>query len=354
MELDNDLDALRAALRPQSVKSQNKSPVAEAALPEATEMEEEEVEEESASASDSASDSDSEAAEDQQEPSAEASAKLAGKSQVDRALLAKLLGSATPSPPPEDQQEKKDLADLDEDEFDRYVRELAFEKRARPTNRSQTEEERAAIARKELLEQEEQRKKRMLGLDADSDDEGARRKKRKMMPQGDDLDDDFGLVEEEAGDQFGLGEGLTESGAFAIKDDAAPESEIESELGSQENSEDEDEEDDLMAELEEGAMSGEGEELQDLVSKSSKKGKAKAKPYLDTAFAFDCPSTHEDFLSILSSQPDDQLGVVIDRIRVLHHPKLSEDNKDKLAVCLGVAMCPDSSCIRLRSFLESS
>lgn len=350
MELDNDLDALRAALRPQSVKSQSKSPAVEVALPEEAEIEEEEK-----PASDSASgaESDSEAAEDQPEPSAEASAKLAGKSQVDRALLAKLLGSATPSPPPEDQQEEKDLVDLDEDEFDRYVRELAFEKRARPTNRSQTEEERAATARKELLEQEEQRKKRMLGLDADSDDEGARRKKRKMMPQGDDLDDDFGLVEEE-GDQFGLGEGLTESGAFAIEDDAAPESENESEFGSEDNSEDEEEEDDLMAELDEGAMSGEGEELQDLVSKSSKKGKTRALPYSDTAFAFDCPSTHEDFLSILSSQPDDQLGVVIDRIRVLHHPKLSEDNKDKLAVCLVVAMCPDSSCIGLRSFLEFS
>ncbi|GLB34168.1 putative nop14-like protein [Lyophyllum shimeji] len=210
-------------------------------------------------------------------------------------------------------------------DYDQHVRELAFEKRAKPKDRTKTEEE-LALEEKEALEKAERRRqKRMVGLDeSDSEDEGKSRGKRKRG--GDDLEDDF--VNDE--DWEGLGAGLSEA-ATGIADskgsEAAEEdgySEDGSEDGSEEASDDVDSED-----SEDEAEEGEHEALVQLRNgaprKKSAKGKAKELP-----FTFPCPSTHEEFLEIVDDVADADVPTVVKRIRALYHPSLGPDNKSKL------------------------
>lgn len=349
MELDGELDALRAAL------GQPSRPVSKKKQKEQQQQVEAEVEEDDQQSQSDKSDEDSADSEDDAQKKAEEKT----NSGIDRALLAKLIGSS--SPEPDSQQSSKDVQEEDDD-FDRYVRELAFEKRARPTNRLQTEEERAFNAAQELQEAEQSRLKRMQGLPDSSDDENENiGKKRKRVPQGDDLDDDFmqDMAEDETdGIAFGLGEGLTEAGTWSLPEDGV---EQESESGSdeedQEGSNEEQDVDETAMELlnEDSLDSDVDEEPEDLVSQSkSKKDKGKQRAQessTDLAFTFPCPSTHSEFLEILESVKDDQLAVVVDRIRVLYHPKLAEDNKDKLAVSFP-STCLNMADGRVRLFLE--
>jgi nucleolar protein 14 len=90
------------------------------------------------------------------------------------------------------------------DNYDHHVRELAFDKRAKPKDRTKTDEELALEAKEALEEAERKRRRRMLGLpESDSEDETRKGKKRKRGP--DDLDDEF---DQEVGEYDGLGAGL--------------------------------------------------------------------------------------------------------------------------------------------------
>ena len=95
-------------------------------------------------------------------------------------------------------------AEEKDQEYDQFIRELVFDKRARPKDRLKTEEE-LALEEKEKLEKEERRRiRRMNGEDeaSSSEDEG-RSRKRKRPRGGDDLEDDFMLD-----GNGGLGAGL--------------------------------------------------------------------------------------------------------------------------------------------------
>ncbi|KAG6832346.1 hypothetical protein H0H87_001810 [Tephrocybe sp. NHM501043] len=205
------------------------------------------------------------------------------------------------------------------EDYDQHVRELAFEKRAKPKDRTKTEEE-IALEEKEALEKaERRRRRRMLGLEeSDSEDEGKTRGKRKRG--GDDLEDDF--VDEDEWD--GLGTGLAEDGDLNHEAEGSGSDEEE---GNEENASEgdsNDEEDESDGSLEEG-------EHEDLVqakkSSSRKSAKEKAK---DLPFTFPCPSTHEELLTILDNVSDDNVPLVIKRIRALYHTSLSPENKFKL------------------------
>ena len=96
------------------------------------------------------------------------------------------------------EQEKIERKKQNDQDYDRFFRELAFEKRAQATDRTKTDEEIALEARQELEKQEQARIRRMKGL-AESDDEEEERsskkakKDRKPMRQvaeADDLGDD--------------------------------------------------------------------------------------------------------------------------------------------------------------------
>lgn len=229
--------------------------------------------------------------------------------------------------------------DIDEQmDYDRQVRELAFDQRAQPKDRTKTEDE-LALEEKEALEKaERQRRRRMLGDDGeDSDDGGKNHGKRKRERGGDDLEDDF------LGDELwgGIGSGLGEVG---INDQAVAEgdSEEEDEDEGVDEDEDEDEEtddEDENSEAEEGNESNFGSEASsvsggdfDEITTSQKSAKLKPPGGFrhELPFTFPCPESHEEFLEIIGEIDDTDVPIVVQRIRTLHHPSLSPENKAKL------------------------
>lgn len=225
--------------------------------------------------------------------------------------------------------------------YDAFVRELAFERRAKPQDRLKTEEEIAEEEAEELRKAEASRLKRMRGDADDGDDERAAGSRAKRPAQGDDLEDDFVDGDgQTAADIYGLGSGLGEE-------------EEEEEEGGEESEDDDDESEEEQDEALE--VDGYGEAIEggedddeddDGVGESSLAGPSKATSKRRTAapaslpFTFPCPATHDEFLAILetNSVALEQVPVVIKRIRALHHASLAEDNKFKLQAFIGVLL----------------
>ncbi|KAI0787126.1 Nop14-like family-domain-containing protein [Irpex lacteus] len=162
-------------------------------------------------------------------------------------------------------------------------------KRAKPKDRTKTEEERALEEKEALEKAEKQRLRRMQGLeDSDDEDEGGKGKGKKRQRGGDDLDDDF--MDEEEGD-------------------------------------DEDEEGEMIASdyLIGGRRCRRRGESEALVkpSKSRPKKTKTAQGKKELPYTFPFPRIIEDI-------DDADVPTVVKRIRTLHHPSLAQDNKYKL------------------------
>ncbi|KAF9450928.1 Nop14-like protein [Macrolepiota fuliginosa MF-IS2] len=219
-----------------------------------------------------------------------------------------------------------EIQDVD---YDQHVRELAFDKRSKPKDRTKTEEE-LALEEKEALEKaEKQRRKRMLGLDdSGSEDEGRSKGKRKRG--GDDLEDDF----DDGGDEWGgLGTGLGmkggEKGERASEEGESGKSGEEDE-GTESGDEDESTEEGYDFDEEESDSEDEGMEQEELTTKAPKgKGKAVSSAK-ELPYTFPAPENHEEFLGIVEDLEDKDIPVVVQRIRTLYHTSLAPDNKYKL------------------------
>lgn len=261
------------------------------------------------------------------------------------------------APTPADTTEEPSIEDPDaallalapetqDTEYDQRVRELAFDKRAKPKDRTKTEEELALDSKEALEKAEKRRQRRMQGLEeSGGEEEGHGKGKRKRG--GDDLDDDFF----EDGDDEWLGAGLQTRPAAA----AADGSEDEESEGSEQEDEDSDDEvegDSLGEEAVESsdeesvAEEDEGEEgeHESLAPSRLKKAKGKQKVRSGGAdeipYTFPCPENHDDFLEIMEGIDERHISTVVQRIRALYHTSLSADNKRKLQVrCLAVFMC---------------
>ncbi|WVR05233.1 hypothetical protein IAU60_002245 [Kwoniella sp. DSM 27419] len=245
----------------------------------------------------------------------------------------------------------------EETDYDQVVRSLGFESRAKPKNRTKTEEE-LALEEKETLEKAEaKRLRRMRGEESEDEDGEGSRKKRKASdkkPDADDLGDDF--VEEDL-----LGPGLTREDIenMSVPSDAEEEGSDEDEEEDNEEDEegdeseadgddaegDEDEDDDTDAESamedldEEGApelVEADDEEFEAVVKKSKSKQSARASKTKEIPYTFPCPATIEAFEDIMEDLDDAALPTVVQRIRALHHPSLAAGNKEKLQAFLGV------------------
>ncbi|KAJ3568764.1 hypothetical protein NP233_g5503 [Leucocoprinus birnbaumii] len=207
--------------------------------------------------------------------------------------------------------------------YDQHVRELAFDKRSKPKDRTKTEEE-LALEEKEALEiAEKQRRKRMLGIeDSGSEDEG--RGRRKRVRGGDDLEDDF--RDNEVDEWGGLGSGLdVETG---IVDGEGEASGSYSEDG--EDSEDGKEGYEISEDEEGGSEDEEGEQEDLTTSSSRRKTKAAASAHQDLPFTFPAPGSHEEFLDIIENVKDQDVPLVVQRIRTLYHTSFAPENKFKL------------------------
>ena len=218
----------------------------------------------------------------------------------------------------------------DDGDYDQHVRELAFDKRSKPKDRTKTEEE-LALEEKEALEKAERRRqRRMLGQnESDSEEEGRVKGKRKRG--ADDLDfDDF---DEGSGEWSGLGIGLDQTSA-PLSEASEEEAEAVVETSDDESSDEGDAESDGNDFLQNSDKLDEAHEgLVTLASLTKGKSKGKKGAKHELPFTFPCPGSHEEFLQIIEDLDDEDVPTVVQRIRTLYHTSLGAENKYKLQVC---------------------
>ncbi|EZF31560.1 hypothetical protein H101_04828 [Trichophyton interdigitale H6] len=236
-----------------------------------------------------------------------------------------------PAPVPEPPQMDPDRAallngkdrDVADREYDQRLKQMAFDKRSKPSDRTKTEEEKIEEEAKRLQELENERLRRMRG-EEESDEEPVENAVEEE-PQDESEPDDakaFGLAQPETSN--GLF-GVEDEDDFIIDDDlvdnefvadvSITESEVESE-------EEEDDADDTE-------FIGDLELPKD---KPSAPGGTTPKAPNDSslAFTYPCPESHDQFLQILKGVDIGNTPVVVQRIRALHHASLHPDNKAKL------------------------
>ncbi|UNI14521.1 nucleolar complex protein 14 [Purpureocillium takamizusanense] len=228
--------------------------------------------------------------------------------------------------------------DAFEKNYDLQVKQLAQDKRAQPTERTKTEEEKIEAESKRLRELEEKRQKRMRGEEVSDSEES---------------ENDMKVADEDANasedDDFGLGSGIrtrptaTELGFddeddFIIDDDlVASGSELElpdsdAELDAEESGDDAPDEDDEEDDFTAGLLNE--EEARNPVFKAETAAKASALQKPDEhglPYTFPCPQTCEEFETITRPFPSQHIPTIVQRIRALYHPKLDSQNKERLA-----------------------
>jgi len=219
-------------------------------------------------------------------------------------------------------------------EYDSRVRQLLLDQRAKPTERTKTEEEKAREEADRLKQLEQKRMKRMRG-ESVSDDEESQKKGNKEADDED--EDDMDSLPDDAA-EFGLKmpgqlrpDGVEDEDDFVMDDDLvatdseADMSDDESEAGSAI--------DDTMAMDEEDA-----DFLKDVMPERKEQPKAvngvltlglESKSKL--AFTYECPRSHEELLKVFKNVAPNDTSTVIQRIRALYHAGLRADNKNKLA-----------------------
>jgi nucleolar protein 14 len=217
-------------------------------------------------------------------------------------------------------------------EYDKRVRQLLQDERAKPTERTKTEEEKAREEADRLKQLEQKRMKRMRGEPV-SDDEEPRKNSVEELAED---DDDDSILDDAA--EFGLKvpgqlrpEGVEDEDDFIMDDDLiatdseADMSDDESNAGSAI--------DDTMAMDEEDA-----EFLKHVMPERKEQPKAvngvltlAVEPSSKLAFTYKCPRSHEELLNVFKDVAPTDTSTVIQRIRALYHAGLHSDNKHKLA-----------------------
>ncbi|KAK9237954.1 nucleolar protein 14 [Lipomyces kononenkoae] len=197
-------------------------------------------------------------------------------------------------------------------EYDARVREMAFDRRAKPSDRTKTEEEVAEENARKLKELEEQRLRRMRG---ETDDDEEDRTNDRRAPQADDLSDDF-LSDDAA--EFGFGKGLDES-------DEESEYEVEEHESANTDALD----GDTLSDDERPSSTARSSIV---LGTNSENRSHSSKEQVGTglAFAYDCPSSYNELQAIFAGHNLENQIVIVERILTLHHPSLNKDNKGKL------------------------
>lgn len=254
-------------------------------------------------------------------------------------------------PPPKPEPAKDDLESMNPEraallkgtadndpnrEYDQRLKQLTFDKRSQPTDRTKTAEEKAEEEAQRLKALEEERLRRMRGeqeSDEEEDDEG------ESETGGEDSDDESIPDDAEA---FGLKQpsptserpdmGVEDEDDFIIDDDLV---ETRSDV-SLSFDESDGEEGSSEEESEEEEQEEEDELINGLTLPTSKSGDSPAagdgaqKTSEGLAYTYPCPEDHESLLEVIKDVPMNDLPTVIQRIRALHHPRLHADNKTKL------------------------
>lgn len=239
--------------------------------------------------------------------------------------------------------------------YAQFVKTLAFEARAKPKDRTKTEDELAMEEKTRLEEAEAKRQRRMRGEESEDEEERGKRRRIDTRREGDDLDDDF-LDEDEEDELLGPGltretleaRGATKAAAASLEDAESDEEETgeDGESGEDEDEEDEDEDEDVVSDMDDlsdavGSSNADQDEV-DLVRPSRRKTSKKT---TEIPYTFECPDSIDQFEDIMEPLEDSALPIVVQRIRAIHHPSLAQGNKERLQVsedsAKRVAMVPD-------------
>lgn len=212
------------------------------------------------------------------------------------------------------------VGDDRDQQYDQFVRELVFDQRSKPKDRTKTEEELALEAKNALEKAERQRIRRMNGeSDAESSGEESRPAKRRRLAVGDDFEDDFGS----SGECDVLGGGLKSNLDNASEEgsDADDSGDADSGASEDESGQDRDPEPPWRG----LADAGEPSDVE-------KSGRQRSKGSNELPYTFPCPSSHEEFLDVIEGIVDQDIPTVVERIRALYHPSLGADNPSRLQV----------------------
>ncbi|KAL5553582.1 hypothetical protein UlMin_040983 [Ulmus minor] len=260
------------------------------------------------------------------------------------------------------------------DWYDKTIKEMALEMRAHPSDRTKTPEEIAQDERERLEQLEEERQKRMTAADDSSEEEEEDAEKpyseRPRAISGDDLGDSFVLDEEEPRSKKGwIDDILEKRDAENSESEGCDSSEDSdgSESGSDEGEEqpsvkdwEQSDDDNLDTDLEEDEEGEEHDEhgdadekeLEPSDSKKAKSGrhkdssdvkkkKADAKQpssQLDLPYLIEAPKSFEEFCALLENCSNNDIILVINRIRVSNAIKLAAENRKKMQVFYGVLL----------------
>lgn len=232
-------------------------------------------------------------------------------------------------------------------EYDARLRQYAQDTRAKPSERTKTEEEKLLAEALRLKELEEKRAKRMRGEEVSDEeaeeeeeaDEKAEEAVKRALAGDEDIGDeaaDFGFSssiaqpkkasrEEPAvqpdEDEFALDEDLIASGSDVDLSSESGDEGSESGSEGEEQGPEEDEEDEFV---------------QDVLGDNEKTGANSVKlgepgATSRVAYTFPCPRSHEELLEVAKEIKPEELPTVVQRVRALHHPSLSADNKEAMA-----------------------
>ncbi|KAH9707889.1 nucleolar-like protein [Citrus sinensis] len=273
------------------------------------------------------------------------------------------------------------------DSYDKLVKEMALDMRARPSDRTKTAEEIAQEERERLERLEEERQKRMLATDDTSDEDNEDEEKsstqRPRSISGDDLGDSFTFDEEPKPKRGWVDEVLERKDTTESEDEDSSEDSGDADGVDVEPDEDNDENentitlkdweqsdnDDLGTDLEEDEEgereldddeddSADGEKeiepkgnkvLKEKVkikekdnkffnAKKMKSDHTQPSTQPDIPFLIDAPKSLEEFCALVENCSNADKIVVINRIRASNAIKLAAENRKKMQVFYGVLL----------------
>lgn len=206
------------------------------------------------------------------------------------------------------------VADKDE-EYEQQVRMFAFDRRARPADRTKTEDEIAKEKAEKLQKLERKRLARMNGEEVSESDSSSSSDESEVeddreQPEYGDHDDEINDAE-----AFGFAASASKTSKSGDEDDEGVE-DIEGNYA-------------IDEEFQDFASEGEDEDQEEVASK--KPAAKKSKSTKSTAYTFECPEDLSDLTEIFSQYPVSEQPVIVDRILTLYHPSLNKDNKEKIS-----------------------
>ncbi|ONK64384.1 uncharacterized protein A4U43_C07F25240 [Asparagus officinalis] len=263
------------------------------------------------------------------------------------------------------------------DTYDKLVKEMSLDMRARPSDRTKTPEEIAQEERERLETLEEERRKRMVAADdssveddSDGEDDYLRPNKIKAL-SGDDLGDSFS-VEEEIRNKNGWVDDIYENEAASNEDEGSTSSEgSESDADDRDGTGDEDGDDDDGPTCHEpGNMSFKDweqsgddelgldaehaddaderqlprknidlEEMKSICYNKTSFSEKHATPKQEALpFVIDAPNNFREFCSLLENRSDGEVVEAINRIRACNSIRLSANNREKMRVFYGILL----------------